>query len=167
MQGIIKGFSGLTVMLELEKPIDLPLNEAVDVEIKKHYDKRSLNANKYFHKLCDKLRTKLGISFAACKNQLITSYGQIEYVDDTPLTYGSKAPPEYVRELEEIHMKLFRAEADGWNWYVVYRGSHTYNTREMAQLIDGTIEECKLQGIETMTPDELARLEGYEKQSYR
>lgn len=167
MQGRIKGISGNTVMLELDKPVDFAQNEIVNVEIKKHYEKRSLNANNYFHKLCDELRKKLNISFAACKNQLITSYGQREYVDDAPLTYGTKAPPEYVRELEEIHMKLFRAEADGWNWYVVYRGSHTYNTQEMAQLIDGTVEECKLQGIETMTPNELARLEGYEKQSCR
>ena len=153
-------------MLELEKSIDFPVDELVDVEIKKHREKRSLSANAYFHVLCDKLRKVLGISLAACKNSLITSYGQIQYVDDLPLTYGTKAPPEYVRELEELHMKLFRAEPDGWNWYVVYRGSHTYNTQEMAQLIDGTIEECKLQDIETLTPDELARLEGYEKYSH-
>lgn len=167
MQGRIRGISGHTVMLELDSIIDFPLDEIVDVEIKKHREKRSLNANNYFHKLCDELRKKLGISLAACKNDLITSYGQIEYVDDTPLTYGTKAPPEYVRELLEIHMKLFRAEPDGWNWYVVYRGSHTYDSQEMAKLIDGTVEECKLQGIETMTPNELARLEGYEKQSSR
>lgn len=166
MQGRIKGISGLTVMLELEKSIDFPVDELVDIEIKKHREKRSLSANAYFHVLCDKLRKVLGISLAACKNNLITSYGQIQYVDDLPLTYGTKAPPEYVRELEELHMKLFRAEPDGWNWYVVYRGSHTYNTQEMAQLIDGTIEECKLQDIETLTPDELARLEGYEKYSH-
>lgn len=166
MQGRIKGISGLTVMLELDGEIRFPVDELVDVEIKKHREKRSLCANSYFHVLCDKLRKVLGISLAACKNNLITSYGQIQYVDDLPLTYGTKAPPEYVRELEEIHMKLFRSEPDGWNWYVVYRGSHTYDTKEMAQLIDGTIEECKLQGIETLTPDELARMEGYEKYSY-
>ena len=166
MQGRIRGKSGLTVMIELEEEIGFQVDELVEVKIAKHREKRSLSANSYFHVLCDRLRQALAISFAACKNNLITSYGQIEYVDETPLTYGTKAPPEYVRELEEIHMKLFRAEPDGWNWYVVYRGSHTYDTKEMAQLIDGTIEECKLQGIETLTPDELARMEGYEKYSH-
>ena len=166
MQGRIRGKSGLTVMIELEEEIGFQVDELVEVKIAKHREKRSLSANSYFHVLCDRLRQALSISFAACKNNLITSYGQIEYVDETPLTYGTKAPPEYVRELEEIHMKLFRAEPDGWNWYVVYRGSHTYDTKEMAQLIDGTIEECKLQGIETLTPDELARMEGYEKYSH-
>lgn len=167
MQGRIKGISGHTVMIELDGFVDFPVDEIVDVDIKKHREKRSQSANSYFHVLCDKLRKVLGISNAACKNNLITSYGQMEYVDDVPLTYGTKAPPEYVRELEEVHLKLFRAEPDGWYWYVVYRGSHTYDTKEMAQLIDGTVEECRLQGIETLTPDELSRLEGYEKQSSR
>ena len=167
MQGRIKGISGHTIMLELDGTINLPVDELVDVEIKKHREKRSLSANAYFHVLCDRLSKALGISLAACKNHLITSYGQVEYIDDVPLTYGTKAPAEYVRELAEVHMLLFRAEADGWNWYLVYRGSHTYNTREMSILLDGTIEECKIQGIETLTPNELARLEGYEKQGGR
>jgi len=34
----------------------------------------------------------------------------------------------------------------------------------MARLIDGTIYVAKGLGLETMTPDQLARLEGYEKQ---
>ena len=39
-----------------------------------------------------------------------------------------------------------------------YYGSSTYNTKQMSRLIDWVIEECKEQGIETMTPEELARL---------
>ena len=39
-----------------------------------------------------------------------------------------------------------------------YYGSSTYNTRQMSRLIDSLIEECKEQGIETMTPAELALL---------
>lgn len=165
MQGVIKGISGHTIMLELDGHIDLPVDEVVDVEIKKHRDKRSISANAYFHTLCGKLKDVLGISMASCKNHLITSYGQLEYQDDEPLTYGTKATPEYVRELAEVHLLLFRTDEEGWNWYVMFRGSHTYDSKEMAKLIDGTIEECKAQGIETMTPGELARLEGYEKQS--
>lgn len=167
MQGRVKGISGHIVMLELDGFIQFPVDEIVDVEIKKHREKRSKSANAYFHTLCDKLSKVLGISLAACKNHLITSYGQIEYLDGAPLTYGTKAPPEYVRELAEVHLLRFRAESDGWNWYVVYRGSHTYDTKEMSILIDGTVEECKLQDIETLTPDELARLEGYEQQGCR
>ena len=152
-------------MLEIQGNIDIPIDTDVDVSIVKHREKRSLNANNYFHKLCDELRQKLNMSMAECKNHLITSYGQIEYYDDVAVTYGSKAPPEYMAQQEYVHMRLFKADPDGWYWYVVYRGSHTYDTYEMAKLIDGTVQECQLQGIETLTPDELLRLEGYEKQS--
>ena len=38
------------------------------------------------------------------------------------------------------------------------RGSSTYDTREMSRLIDGLVEECKAQGIETLPPDEFGRM---------
>ena len=170
MQGLIKGICGLTVMLELDKEIEFPEGEVVDVEIKKHREKRSLNANAYFHVLVDKLRTKLRISFTECKNDLITSYGQIEYIDGQQVVIKTNIPSDQMRKSEVLHclcVKATKEEDTDVYFYRVYRGSHTYDSREMAQLIDGTIEECKLQGIETMTPDELARLEGYEKYSHR
>lgn len=119
---------------------------------------RSLNANAYFHVLCDRLRQKLGVSMAAMKNELITSYGQIDYIEGEAIIYKTNAPPEKVQELEEIHMKFLHQGADGAYWYRVYRGSHTYNTKEMSLLIEGTIAEAQGQGIETKTPDEIARL---------
>jgi uncharacterized protein YjiK len=44
-------------------------------------------------------------------------------------------------------------------FYKVYRGTHTYDTKEMAKLIDGTIQECKNVGIETATSDEIAHMQ--------
>jgi hypothetical protein len=49
----------------------------------------------------------------------------------------------------------------------VLRGSSDYDSREMSILIDGTISDCQDVGIETMTPDELLRLKGYEKQAFK
>ena len=33
-----------------------------------------------------------------------------------------------------------------------YYGSSTYNTKQMARLIDSIVEDCKAVGIETLTP---------------
>lgn len=44
---------------------------------------------------------------------------------------------------------------------LLYYGSSTYDGAQMARLIDNIVQDCKAVGIETMTPDELARLEGY------
>lgn len=129
------------------------------IKVSKATKHRSLDANAYFHVLCDKLRMKLGISMAHMKNILITSYGQIEYIDDQALIYKTNAPMEYIQELEEAHMKFLKVGEDGAYWYKVYRGSHTYDTREMHVLLEGTIQEAKEQGIETATPEAIRRME--------
>lgn len=41
---------------------------------------------------------------------------------------------------------------------MLYYGSSAYDTRQMSQLIDIIVEECKELGIETKTPRELALL---------
>ena len=46
---------------------------------------------------------------------------------------------------------------DFTHWAIV-RPSHEYDTKEMAALIDGTIEDAKELGIETITPAELERM---------
>ena len=163
MRGIIKGISGRHIWIETSS--SLPVDTEIDIDIKEHKEKRSLNANAYFHKLVDELRQKLKISFAACKNHLITSYGQLEYIDDTPAVIKTNIEPERMREIETLHCLPIAVKEveEGAYWYRLYRGTHTYDSREMAMLIDGTIEECKEQGIETMTPNELERLKGYER----
>lgn len=166
MQGVIKALSGRLVTIMLHSDIEYGEGDEVDVEIKKHRDKRSLSANAYFHVLVDKLRQALKISFAECKNNLITSYGQIDYIGDEQVIVKTNIPPEVMRTNETLHCLCVKASKEGDTevfFYRVYRGSHTYDSQEMAQLIDGTIEECKLQDIETLSPYELARLEGYAK----
>ena len=128
---------------------------------KEYREKRSLNANAYFHVLCDKLRQRLGISMARCKNHLIASYGQFEMIGDEPMIYKTNAPEDYMMEMETLHTNCVRiSEEKGKQvyFYRVYRGSHTYDSKEMNLLIKGTVQECEIQGIETMTPAEIDRM---------
>ena len=144
-----------------EEPNGIEDLDGKDLKIKvvRVTNPRSLNANNYFHVLCDKLRQKMGISMAHMKNILITSYGQIEYISEgQALIYKTNAPMEYIQELEEAHLKFMKQGEDGAYWYKVYRGSHTYNSQEMSQLLEGTKQEAEAVGIEVKTPDEIARL---------
>lgn len=153
-----KGYQVEFLINEEPNGIDELNDKDLKITVTKKTNPRSLNANAYFHVLCDKLRQKLGVSMAAMKNELITSYGQIDYLEDgQSIIYKTNVPPERIREFEEIHMQYFRRSEDGGYWYRVYRGSHTYDTKEMSKLLDGTIAEAKEQGIETRTPDEIAR----------
>jgi len=140
-----------------------------DLSEHKERRKRSLDSNAYFHVLADKLRQKLGISMARCKNHLIADYGQILYLGDEPMIYKTNAPEEYMMELETLHTKCVKVTTENGRevfFYRVYRGSHEYNTEEMSRLINGTVEECKAQGIETATPDEIARMQALWESRY-
>lgn len=120
-------------------------------------EKRSLNANAYFYVLAGKIAEKLRISLTEAHNRLIAMYGQMDGVtiimrddiDWTKLDYIHLKPTPATRELDDG--RLYRV-------YFIMRGSHTYDCKEMARLIDGTVEDAKDLGIETMTPDQIAEL---------
>ena len=142
-------------------------------EIKEKKQKRSLDSNAYFHVLCDKLRQKMTppMSMAACKNHLITSYGQPEMDEEGHMVYlKANIPIDKMQEIEYLHCQPVKSESENVIFYRVYRGSHTYDSSEMAQLIAGTVDECQAMGIQTETPEELARMAAlweskYERQS--
>ena len=46
----------------------------------------------------------------------------------------------------------------GYMNVICYYGSSTYDTRQMSRLINLCVEDCKAQGVETMTPMEIASL---------
>ena len=45
------------------------------------------------------------------------------------------------------------------------RGSHDYNSSEMATLVSGIVQEAKQLGIETLTPAELEQMRYMEQQA--
>lgn len=136
--------------------------ENIDIVLKKHRNKRSLDANAYFHVLCGKIADVLEISKPRCKNILIGRYGQPELLENgAPAVLKSNIPISFMLEQETLHcMPCGGKEENGveLTFYRVYRGSHTYDTKEMSVLIDGTVQEAKDIGVETMPPDEIAHM---------
>ena len=161
-----KGIHHITFTAEY-KPEPETLQNLVDsgrlrITAVQYREKRSLDANAYFHVLSDKLRKALGMSFASCKNYLLTHEGgQIEYLDGEPVYIETPIPPEKMRENEFLHCQYDSLDVRGDKViyrYIIYRGSHTFNTAEMSRLIDVTIQECKQQGIETLPPDKIEEM---------
>lgn len=138
-----------------------------DVDIKPHRNKRSLDANSYFHVLCGKIADKVGSSLIEVKNRMIALYGQPEIIDGG-LDYMIIRDEIETEKFTELHLqptaqtrelkgKLYRV-------YINMRGSHDLDSKEMARLIDGTISEGREVGLtdaEIMTPKEKELLKGY------
>lgn len=149
-----------TVFREYDKLVKIA---KLDIVAKPHREKRSLNANAYFHLLVSKLADALNTSKPRMKNLMLARYGQAELDDDgMPVIWSMQSKyDDSIAEMEEVHLTPIGtgfANGKEFTHWKVLRGSHTYNTQEMATLIDGVVMECKEQGIETMTPDEIARL---------
>lgn len=143
----------VTFLLDGELNIEEFFEKLLTIIIKPFRKKRSLDANAYFHVLVGKIAEKMNISAQECKNLMLGRYGQVEEIDGEPMVFITSAPPEYMMKYEELHTRYIDN-----NTYLIIRGSHTYDTAEMSTLINGTVDEAKELGIETMTPDELERL---------
>ena len=139
----------------------------VSIDIKEHHPRRSLNANAYFHVLVNQLAKKLGIGNDECKRRLVFDYGSVMRSEDGRVA-GIILPQgiDSERALPDTYAKWYADnEINGKKvgCYLLYTPTHLMDSKEMARLIDGTISECNEFGIETMTPAELARLNGYER----
>ncbi|MDD6191873.1 MAG: hypothetical protein PUB24_02175 [Lachnospiraceae bacterium] len=136
--------------------------DKLKIKVAKWTNKRSLDANAYFHVLVGKIADAMPtpISKAYCKNFLLGKYGQREMQDGKPIIISVISSIDMM-EREDIHTIIVGyGNVDGkeFTHYAVIRGSHTYDSKEMSVLIDGTVEEAKALGIETLTPEELNRM---------
>lgn len=135
------------------------LDGLLDISAKKHREKRSLNANSYFHVLAGKIAEALGTSMTHEKNRLIREYGQYEVIDGAIPTVTVMAMYEdKMLDMEAVHLKTVARPDKERVRMAFLRGSHTYDSREMSRLIDATVEEAKELGIETLPPAELERM---------
>lgn len=125
-------------------------------KIEEYHEKRSLNANSYCWVLLQKLADVLKTDKISLYRKYIQEKGIFRAI-----TLDNKAVDTFI--------KLWNDKGLGWLVEVVnegntftdinaYYGSSSYNTKQMANFIDYIVEECKLQGIETIPPEELERL---------
>lgn len=131
----------------------------LDVEIKKHRNRRSLSANAYFHVLVNKIAAQTGEGDEAVKKRLVVEYGAVAKSADG-VSVGFKLPADVDVGRIYSYVKRFDTRVENgkeFACYLVYKQTHDMDTKEMARLIDGTVDEARELGIETDTPEQLAR----------
>lgn len=132
----------------------------ISMELAEWHEKRSLNANAYFHVLVDKIARATGAGNEETKRNIVLEYGAIGREENGMVSAG--VLPKGVDPLK--HWKYPRwytdVEVNGkpWSGYLIYKETHTMDTSEMARLIDGAVSEAKELGIETIPPAELERM---------
>jgi len=133
--------------------VDHAKDKVYEILCKVFRPKRSLPANAYFHVLVNKLAAVLDVSDDEMKVHLVLKYGTIAEIGNVPVTIT--IPKE--ANVEDYYRYARWYEGDDYtDTYILYKQTHVLNGREFSRLIDGTVEDCKELGIETLTPAELA-----------
>jgi hypothetical protein len=129
-----------------------------EIAIEPQKKKRSLDANAYCWVLLDKLAEQTFIPKTTIYQQYIREIGGnseivcvLEQAADRLIAGWGRNGIGWLAE--KMPSKL-----DGCVNVVLYYGSSTYDTAQMARFIDMIVQDCKIYGIETMTPKELEAL---------
>lgn len=162
------GKQRLTLELEgdFREEYDQLKDVPVDITIKKHRKRRSLDANAYFWVLCDRLAEATGEPKEQVYRHCIRGIGGNCETVCVKEQAADKLRQGWGHNGLGWVTETMPSKLEGCVNVVLYYGSSTYDTAQMSRLIDNVIQDCKAVGIETMTPMELARLEGYEQQYY-
>ena len=155
-----KQIISIEVDADFRESFDELQTKELDIEIKPHKEKRSLNANAYFHILVNKIAEKTHQSNDAVKKQLVLDYGTLAK-DGNGNTIGFKLPADVDADKIYPYTKCFDEREERGKWfkcYLVYKQTHELNTFEMSRLIDGAIYDAKELNIETATPAEIERM---------
>lgn len=125
-----------------------------EYELTKAKKKRSLNSNAYAWQLITEIGNVLRLSKEEVYFDMLKQYGQ-----------GGAASieerfTENFKRTYKYHESLGKSRLNGktFEHFRFWVGSSEYNTHEMSVFIDGIVQEAKQLDIETLTPEELARI---------
>ena len=130
-----------------------------EADLKEHRKKRSLDANSYAWVLMGKLANKVGLPKEEVYREFVKDVGNNYEI----LPIRNDAVDKWIYNWQQKGIGwvcdiLGESRLDGYTNVITYYGSSTYDSMQMSKLINLIVEECKTQGIETMTPAELALL---------
>lgn len=142
--------------------VDKLRGAVLDIEAKKHRNKRSLNANGLMWVCLGQIAEVLKCDKWEVYLRMLKRYGQYTYICVKPkVVEAVKAQWRECEELGEIEINGQKAMQ-----MLCYFGSHTYNTQEFSKLLDGIVSEMKELGLQPPTSEDMKRsLEEWSKVS--
>ena len=143
-----------------EKQVASQLDEIKDIEklsinVEKHKEKRSLNSNAYAWVLLQKIAEAVKSDKWSIYLQCLQRYsGKFTHM------IVKENAVEYAKEVFRTCVDLGEVTVNGQTGHQlqVYYGSSTFDSKEMSVFLEGIVQECKELGIETMSPDQIRRM---------
>lgn len=156
-----------TLTLELDENCANVINPLADkeleLELKPYRKKRTLTMNAYCWKLIGELAAKLRVPRSEVYRKYIKDIGD----NYTIVCVQNSALNNLIESWESNGLGWVTDELDskipGCTNVALYYGSSTFNYDQFSRLIDMVVDDCTEQGIETLTPRELASLKEEER----
>lgn len=120
-------------------------------------EKRSNKANKYFWELLGQLCLEMGLDTIEEYKKRVRQLGVFRYWEidkDNVATFNKMWSDNGIAWFTDV-VDIAENGKIGIN---AYYGSSSYNTKQMAKLIDGVVQDCKAIGIETESPENIKSL---------
>lgn len=121
-------------------------------EVKEVRRRRSLTQNAYYWTMLNELARKLRMSDSEVHLNMLRDYGVCEV-----MSLSMSVPVDDYFEYYDV-MGVDYENGEERRIVKAYKGSSRMDSSEFSRLIDGMREECESQGIDVMTPEEIARL---------
>ena len=137
---------------------ELKATDKLTVKITKRTNKRSLDANAYCWVLISRLAEKLNIPKTDIYRSAIKEIGgnsDIVCVQDKAV---QSLRDGWERNGIGWQTDTMPSKIDGCTNVTLYYGSSTYDAAQMSRLINMIVDECKAQGIETKSQEEVDSL---------
>lgn len=170
LQGTIKQISqdwssgNFLLTIEMERcphTIQKYVDKTLDIGIKQHREKRSLNANAYAWVLMQKMAEKLKSDKETVYLDMLRRYSRVF----THVLIRPEAVEAFRREfsretrvIEDLGTVVVNGTVS--TQLRCYFGSSSFDTKQMSVFLDGIVSECKQLEIETLPPEELRRMKG-------
>ena len=121
-------------------------------EVKEVKKKRSQDQNAYYWALNNQLAAALRMGRQELHFHMLKEYGDCEV-----LTVLETVPLDDYFKYAEVfaHGKL---NGKDYKHVRIYKPSSKMDSKEFARLLDGMVQECRQQGIPTLTPQEIAQM---------
>lgn len=121
-------------------------------EVKEVRRRRSVTQNAYYWAMLNKLARKLGMGDTETHLNMLREYGTCEV-----FSLSASVPlDDYFRYYDVLGVDWDGREER--RMVKVYKRSSRMDSAEFKRLIDGMREECEAQGIDVMTPEEIAAM---------
>jgi len=130
----------------------------INVEVKKYRNRRSLDANAYAWVLIDKIASALSLNKVDVYRNAIKNIGGVSDTVCIIENAADKLISGWTAKGLGWQAERTESKIDGCVNVILYYGSSTYDTKQMSDLIESLVFDAENLGIETLTPDELERI---------